>query len=85
MLLWEEAENENEENKEMTEWEGPWPEDLTVDDWIVEIDDYLRAQSYTIENKVNIEDWKGIRYVYWDQLKDFLIEMKMPESVIDEI
>jgi hypothetical protein len=54
---------------------------MTEDDWIVEIDDFLRASNDSITNWMKVSDFKGIRYVTRQEVQRFFNEIKMPASM----
>lgn len=56
---------------------------MTEDDWIVEIDDYLRATNMTLNQFFNkkISDFKGIRYVSRQEMQYLFNDVKMPVNV----
>jgi len=58
---------------------------MTEDDWIVEIDDFLRASNESLSNWVKIGDFKGIWYVDSKEIWKFFNEIKMPVSMQDQI
>lgn len=58
---------------------------MTIDDWIVQIDDFLLANHAKLTDFLKVTDFRGIRYIEEPELRKFFKEVKITEGIQDDL